>query len=87
MIKGSRKQMIVLRTEGNRYFDEAYFILRREIETTGGGGDILAEANRILEESAPRRIGRLKRARGAILGFFAGSAAGAVVCGLIIFLL
>ena len=32
MIKGAQKQMIVLRTADSRYFDEAYFVLRREID-------------------------------------------------------
>lgn len=53
MIKGAQKQMIVLRTGDSRYFDEAYFVLRREIRTHRGiKNDILREANRILEETA-----------------------------------
>ena len=32
MIKGAQKQMIVLRTGNSRYFDEAYFVLRREVK-------------------------------------------------------
>ena len=53
MIKGSQKQLIVLRTAESRYFDEAYFILRREIDPgRQKKGDMLVEANRILRERA-----------------------------------
>ena len=80
MIKGSQKQMIVLRTGSSRYFDEAYFVLRREIKTTGRErGDILAEANRILAESGPssrRCVPRIAR-RG--LWFLLGAACGALL--------
>ena len=52
MIKGAQKQMIVLRTGNSPYFDEAYFVLRREIRSEQSNRiDILAEANKILEES------------------------------------
>lgn len=52
MIKGAQKQMIVVRTGNSPYFDEAYFVLRRDVrperrETP----DILSEADRILRES------------------------------------
>lgn len=51
MIKGAQKQMIVLRTGDSRYFDEAYFVLRREVQARPCKRDMLREANRILEES------------------------------------
>ncbi len=51
MIKGSRRQMVVMRTGGSKYFDEAYFVLRRGWQEPKHGRDeILTEANRILEE-------------------------------------
>ena len=77
MIKGSRRELIVLRTGASRYFDEAYFVLRREIEAGGRSRtDILREANRILEENIPQaRVSR--RGRGvSALWFFVG-----VICG------
>lgn len=52
VIKGSQKQMIVVRTGDSHYFDEAYFVLRREVDPSRSRGDILREANRILEESS-----------------------------------
>ena len=49
MIKGAQKQMIVVRTGDSRYFDEAYFVLRREIKAhRGSRNDMLTEANRII---------------------------------------
>ncbi|MBQ9783971.1 MAG: hypothetical protein IJW49_11825 [Clostridia bacterium] len=49
MIKGSRRQMIVIRTDKSRYFDEAYFVLRKNLKSPAHS-DILTEANRILAE-------------------------------------
>lgn len=51
MIKGARKQMIVVRTGNSRYFDEAYFVLREDAQKEKRKSrDILSEANRILAE-------------------------------------
>ena len=48
-IRGVQKKMIVLKTTGSRYFDEAHFFLRREAEPRENlSGDMLLEANRIL---------------------------------------
>ncbi len=56
MIKGAQKQMIVVRTGNSRYFDEAYFVLKRQLETKAGEReDLLTEADRILRESEPKR--------------------------------
>ncbi len=56
MIKGSQRQMIVVRTDDSRYFDEAYFVLRKNVKTPTQN-DMLKEANRILSErvSIPHR--------------------------------
>ena len=52
MLKGAQKRMIIVRTGDSRYFDEAYFVLRREVGTKASSRtDMLSEANRILEES------------------------------------
>ena len=53
MIKGAQKQMIVVRTGHSHYFDEAYFVLRREMRAPRCKRDMLREANRILEEGKP----------------------------------
>ena len=84
MIKGSRKQFIVVRTEGSRYFDEAYFVLRREKATERGNhGDILREANRILEDSEPERPQSRRRHWWILffsLGVISGAVAAVTVC-------
>jgi len=84
MIKGAQKQMIVLRTADSRFFDEAYFVLRREIPATHGAtGEMLYEANRILRENThadPLPVKRKKR--GWILfgiGFLVGMTASATL--------
>ncbi len=55
MLKGCRKQMIVLRGTGSEIFDEAYFVLKksgeREFSHELGKKSMLLEANRILEEN------------------------------------
>ena len=80
MIKGSQKQLIVLRTGRSRYFDEAYFVLRREIRAGGEcKGDILSEANRILEENTPRARGRARRRWVSVLFFVIGMILGATL--------
>ena len=73
MIKGAQKQMIVMRIGDSRYFEEAYFVLRREM---GCGGplrdEMVREANRILEESGMDLTRRKKRTSRAVLLFVVG---------------
>ena len=89
MIKGAQKQMIVVRTGDSRYFDEAYFVLRREVKPQRGTrNEMLNEANRILQESEldPRPKKR-RLPRGVLLflaGILCGGAAAVLVCILII---
>ncbi|MBQ9806134.1 MAG: hypothetical protein IJW49_06490 [Clostridia bacterium] len=89
MIKGAQKQMIVLRTADSRYFDEAYFVLRRELPVQkGASGEMLFEADRILREgTGDTRIGGKKRTRGFLffcIGFFLGCGAAALSCWLLL---
>ena len=58
MLKGCRKQMIVLRGTGSEIFDEAYFVLKKGEEkkdisckNSHERAAMLLEANRILEEN------------------------------------
>ena len=92
MIKGTQKQMIVLRTGESRYFDEAYFVLRREVKPDPRvKNDILQEANRILEESRVLPRERRKRMKRWWLGgaavFLAGGLFGGGISALICLLL
>lgn len=85
MIKGAQKQLIVLRTQNSRYFDEAYFVVRKEIKTKNSNtGDMLREATRILEESelSPPSVSK-KKGKGwffFLLGIFLGAITAAAVC-------
>ena len=81
MIKGAQKQMIVIRTGNSRYFDEAYFVLRREIRgNKQEKTDMLAEANRILEEHDLQTGGKpRKRLPRGVLFFLSGILCGAAV--------
>ena len=79
MIKGARKQMIVVRTGNSRYFDEAYFVLREEVQKENGKNtDILSEANRILEEMTPKLSPTVKSKKQQWLFFGIGGRCGAV---------
>lgn len=87
MIKGAQKQMIVIRTGNSRYFDEAYFVLRREVQhDKTEKNDMISEANRILEEHNVHTEQKRRRPlpRGVLfflLGILCGVAA-AVLIGL-----
>jgi hypothetical protein len=80
MIKGARKQMIVVRTGNNRYFDEAYFVLREEVQRESRKNtDILSEANRLLEEMTPKLSPTVKSKKQQWLFFGIGGLCGAVL--------
>ena len=88
MIKGARKQMIVVRTSRSRYFDEAYFVLREDAQKDKRKSkDILGEANRILAEMAPERSSHAQKPNRQWLFFGIGGICGAVLSVLITLLL
>jgi hypothetical protein len=76
MIKGAQRQMIVVKTADSSLFEEAYFVVRREYR--GDGGDMVAEANRLIESCGGRRSGGMRRLRGVFLS------AGIFLCGALI---
>ena len=86
-IKGAQKQMIVVRTGNSRYFDEAYFVLRREM---GGRSvaqnEMLSEAYRILEEYQLKPRARKAPPRSLLL-FLGGLLLGGLVAVLVCLLL
>lgn len=66
MLKGCRKQMIVLRGTGSEIFDEAYFVLKKDDDRGRHHSEqertaMLLEANRILEDN---RLGEKRRGSG-----------------------
>ena len=77
-LKGSEKRIVYMKNTGGRLFCEAFFVL---CEAAGEPreSDMLAEANRILDEhllSSPKR--RHTRAFGVAVAFFAGAALSAL---------
>ncbi len=86
-VKGAQRQVVVVQTNNSRWFEEAFFVVRRDARRTKvAENDMLLEANRILRESAldvgrtPRR--RLPRA----VWFFIGVAIGVAAALLLLFL-
>jgi len=66
MVRGTHKQMVVLRTNDSHFYEQAYFVLRDGHAPHGESeSTMLAEANRILDESMlmpqPRKRMRLSR--------------------------
>ena len=66
MVRGTHKQMVVLRTTDSHFYEQAYFVLRDGHAPHGESeSTMLAEANRILDESMlmpqPRKRMRLSR--------------------------
>ena len=65
MIKGCQRRMIVVQGKDKSVFETAYFVLRREREhVTARETDMLAEADRIINESrlhGERSDGRIVR--------------------------
>ena len=54
MLRGARRNMIVVRTRDSRMFEEAYFVMRRNAgKADVDEPDMLWEANRILENTLP----------------------------------
>jgi hypothetical protein len=79
MIKGAQKKMIVIKTADSPLFEEAYFVLRRE--NTAKDKDIVAEANRIIENGGGKNKKRdkLNEMRALVFGggcFFLGVLSG-----------
>lgn len=60
-LKGTEKRIICLKSSDSRLFCEAFFVLREDA-AVGGESDMLAEANRILDEHlfvSPKRRARI----------------------------
>lgn len=67
-LKGSEKRIVCLRSADSRLFREAFFVLREDAQPAGEE-DMLAEANRILDENCFRRV-RGKRGMLRSVGLF-----------------
>ena len=61
MIKGCQKRMIHVKNTNSPYFEEAYFILKNDVDPEPSENDMLTEAQRIAEESLGcEKTGRIK---------------------------
>lgn len=79
MIKGAHKEMIVVRTGNSRYFDEAYFVLREDLQKEKKKSlDILREANRILAETTPEIPAPFKKKNREWFFFIGGGICGSI---------
>ena len=88
MMKGTHKQMVVVRTSGSRYYEAAYFVLRDGgLPPTDSESTMVAEANRILDESQLMPQPRRRRLPSRRASFALGVAVGGAVCGLLALLL
>ena len=82
VIKGCRKNLVVMKNIGSDFIEEAYFVLKNEMPAGTGGGDIVKEANRIIAEY---QTGKKKnRFPFSLISFVLGAIAASVIC-LIIF--
>ncbi len=77
-LKGSEKRIVCMKSAGSRLFCEAFFVLREDAHPMGEA-DMLAEANRILDEN----LLKTPRARASArlfyaLAFLAGAALSAL---------
>lgn len=86
-IKGCSRQMIVLNGTGSSMFETAYFIVKTDTDTRPHAhGDMLREANRIVEENtfcAYAKERRHSNFRTRIFFFVIGALSGALLTGAI----
>ena len=83
MIKGCKREIILINGSESSLFESAYFVLRSDASNGGAHHeDMVREANRIIEKSLPggaQRIKREARLKNRLLGaatFLFGSLAG-----------
>ena len=86
MIKGIQRKMVLIRTPDSKLFEEAHLVLRLDGgETPAREGEILNEANRIVERAGlGLSRSRRSRGRGALggrLGFLLGGLVGGGLVG------
>ena len=85
LLKGCKKNLIVVKGLGSDYIEEAYLILKHDLPQGMVGGDIVREANRLVREYDTGR--RKKRRRFSLPSFFIGAMLASAVLLLLFFLL
>ena len=89
MIKGCRKNMIMVPGGADSVFESVYFVLRADVKQESDGGDMVAEANRIVRELEGGESEGKRAASGwkrSLLLFAAGAATGSGAAALLFFL-
>ena len=82
-IKEYKKNLVILKSIGSDYVDEAWIILKGDLPKELSGGDIVKEANRIITEYKTGRK-RKKRWPFSPLSFFLGMLAASVLAGILL---
>lgn len=85
-IKEFKKNLVILKSIGSDYIDEAWIILKGEIPSNLTGGDIVKEANRIIAEYKTGKK-RKKRSSFSLWSFFLGVITASVLAGILFFIL
>ena len=85
LLKGCKKNLIVVKGLGSDYIEEAYLILKQDLPQGMVGGDIVREANRLVHEYDTGR--RKKRRPFSLPSFFIGAMLASAVLLLLFFLL
>ena len=87
MIKGTQRQMVMVRTEESSQFEMAYFVLRADRVTESERRSMLDEANSIVSaacrDKKDSKRDKMRHMRGRILFFCLGVLCGAVILGAI----
>ncbi len=86
-VKGAQRQVVVIRAEKNSWFEEVFFVVRREARRTRASeSEMLVEANRILRESLRGEEKRRRPWVGRVVWLLVGIALGFGAAALFLFL-
>ena len=85
MLKGCRKETIMVNTQESAFFECAFFVLRHSLPPAGAGEDMLREAARLVGQAPSARVRRRAKLGGRGLFLLVGLLAGAL--GTVIFML
>ena len=76
-VKGAQRRMVQMRIGNSRYYEEAFFIIRRDLpRVCTPEREMLVEANRILNESAEWEKPKKQSPAKALVCFFGGMVLG-----------
>lgn len=84
MLKGAQKQMIVVKTAENRFFEEAYFVIRPNAKADGE--DMVSEAYKLIDACADKKKHKKETPAKKYLFAFASFCSGTVFGALLLWL-